>query len=256
MTSTSQFDDVADNYPAYPHEIPLRDHMELPSLHAAAGDVQGLAAMDLGCGAGRYAQYLARWGAQPVIGVDASAGMLDKARESEADDPLGITYRQADTTTDHLDDLTDTIDLVLSCYALPYATTREALTGMLTTARTVLRPGGRLVAATLNPDYADESTHPGHYQPYNMRLTADRYPPEDGTRLRFLVSFGNPAIPPMDVVAHWWSRDAYEAAARAAGFTTIRWTHYTVSDTGIDRYGREFFANYVERPHAIIVEVS
>ena len=256
MATPSQFDAAADDYPAYPHEIPLRDHMELHSLRAAAGDVRGLDTMDLGCGAGRYAQFLARWGARSVVGVDGSVKMLEQARATEAADPLGITYRTADATTDHLTDLADSTDLVLSCYALPYATTASALTGMFTTARTVLRPGGRFIAATLNPGYADESRHPGHYRGYDMRLTAATYPPADGTPIGFVVGFGDPAIPPLDVTATWWSGAAYEQAARAAGFTTVAWRHFTVSDIGRQRYGAEFWAPYLEHPHAVIIEVA
>lgn len=252
----SQFDDVAKTYPSYPHELPLREHMELHSLRQAAGDVNGLAALDLGCGAGRYAQYLARWGAARVIGVDASAAMLELARAGEAADPLGITYRNADATTDHLADLADTMDLVLSCYAIPYAPTRDALTGVFTTARTVLREGGRFVAATLNPDYADESKESGHYERYNMRLTAQQYPPADGTSVHLHAWFNDPAVPPMHVDAYWWSKATYEQAARAAGFTTITWTHFTVSDTGVERYGEDYWTNYLTCPHAVIVEAS
>jgi SAM-dependent methyltransferase len=252
----SQFDDVADDYPEYPHELPLREHMELHSLKAAAGDVTGLAVLDLGCGAGRYAQYLARWGAADVIGVDASAGMLDLARATEEQDPLGITYRHADATTEHLADLADTRDLVLSCYAIPYAATREALTGMFTTARTVLRDGGRFVAATLNPDYADESTLPGHYEQYNMRLAARPYPPSDGDVVHLTAWFGDPSGAAMEVDAYWWSAAAYEEAARAAGFSTLTWKHFSVSDLGVRRYGTDLWQNYLDRPHAMIVEAS
>jgi len=252
----SQFDTVAKSYPKYPHELPLREHMELHSLQTAAGDVQGLATLDLGCGAGRYAQYLARWGAASVVGVDASEGMLALARAAEEAEPLGIKYRQADATTDHLEDLTDTVDLVLSCYAIPYAGTIEALTGAFKTARTVLRPGGRFVAATLNPKYADESQRPGHYEPYNMRLTAREYPPADGTQVHLRAWFGDPAAKPMDVDAYWWSATTYEKAARTAGFTTVTWTRFTVSEEGMERYGKSYWTNYLTHPHAIIVEAS
>jgi hypothetical protein len=79
-------------------------------------------------------------------------------------------------------------------------------------------------------DYADEGTDPGHYGRYNMRLTARQYPPVDGATVNLVASFGDPAVPPMDVDAHWWSRAADEQAARAAGFT-VTWTHFSVSRT-------------------------
>lgn len=256
MTRTSQFDSVADHYPEYPHGLAVRDFMERPALRGAVGDVTGLAVLDLGCGAGYYAQYLAKWGAAHVVGVDASAGLLELARAGEATEPLGISYRLADAATDHLPDLAGRFDLVLSGYALPYADTPAALTGMFTTVRTVLRPGGRFVAATLNPDYADESAHPGHYERYNMWLTARQYPPVDGTPLNFRAAFGETSAPSLDVTAYWWSRAAYERAARATGFGPVSWRHYTVADEGVERYGEDLWHNYVQRPHAVILEAG
>lgn len=253
MTRTSQFDQVADNYPGYPHQLAVRDHMERPSMRRTAGDVTGLTALDLGCGAGHYAQHLAKWGAARVVGVDASAGLLDIARAAEEAEPLGVEYREANVATDHLTDLAGTFDIVMSGYALPYADTMEALTGMFTTVATVLRPGGRLVAATLNPDYADETEHPGHYEQYGMWLTARQHPPVDGTPLNFRAVFGASDAPPMEVTAYWWSRAAYEEAAAAAGLRDLAWSFYTVTDEGIEQYGTELWQNYLDRPHAVVL---
>lgn len=145
--------------------------------------------------------------------------MLEQARAAENEQRLGISYRLADATTDHLADLADSVDLVLSCYA-------------------------------------DESRHRGYYRNYDMRLTAATYPPTDGTTISFVVGFGDPGVPPLDVTATWWSSAAYEQAAQAAGFTTVTWRHFSVSETGLARYGAEFWAPYVHRPHAVILEAT
>ncbi|HEV2783595.1 MAG TPA: class I SAM-dependent methyltransferase [Actinophytocola sp.] len=256
MTSNSQFDTVAKSYPSYPHVLPLREEVELHSFRVAAGDVTGLAALDLGCGAGRYAQHLARWGAGRVVGVDDSAGMLELAQDAEDAEPMGITYRLADVSTDHLLDLAGTMDLVLSCYALPYAPSVARLTGMFTTARTVLREGGRFIAATLNPDYADHDIERGYYDRFNMRLTANVHPPVEGTPVHLHAWFNDPAATPIDVDAYWWSPTTYEVAAKTAGFTSLTWHHFTVSDTGVGHFGEDYWTPYLTRPHAVMLEAS
>ena len=63
-------------------------------------------------------------------------------------------------------------------------------------------------------------------------------------------------MPPMEVTAYWWSRTAYEDAARTAGFTRISWHRYTVSPAGLERYGPDLWDNYLRQPHAVIIEAS
>ena len=48
-------------------------------MREALGDVRGLAVLDLGCGTGRHALWLAEAGAT-VTAVDFSEGMLSEAR--------------------------------------------------------------------------------------------------------------------------------------------------------------------------------
>src|SRR5271166_3002410 len=54
-------------------------------------DLAGLSVIDLGCGEGRYTRMFARRGAQ-MTGVDISPQMLERAREEEKREPLGIRY--------------------------------------------------------------------------------------------------------------------------------------------------------------------
>ena len=60
-------------------------------------DVEGRAALDLACGSGRYLEILMQHKAQPIVGLDASAPMLARARANAANlvqaDLLSLSLR-------------------------------------------------------------------------------------------------------------------------------------------------------------------
>jgi len=89
----SAYDDVTDAYSQAldPEGAGLVD----PVLTGLVGEVTGQDVLSLACGQGQDARLLSRLGAA-VTGVDASAGMLDRAREHEAADPRGIAYVRGD----------------------------------------------------------------------------------------------------------------------------------------------------------------
>jgi 2-polyprenyl-3-methyl-5-hydroxy-6-metoxy-1,4-benzoquinol methylase len=62
------------------------------------GDLRGQRVLDLACGYGTFSRYLARRQAN-VTGIDISVGLLARARQLEADQPLGIRYLQGDVTS-------------------------------------------------------------------------------------------------------------------------------------------------------------
>lgn len=99
---------------------------------------RGLRALDVGCGLGRNARWLARQGWH-VTGVDISARALEEARSRGAGDEQPVTFLELDILRDRLD--CDGFDLVYDsgCFhhLAPHRriTYRESLTSML-------RPGG------------------------------------------------------------------------------------------------------------------
>jgi ubiquinone/menaquinone biosynthesis C-methylase UbiE len=127
---------------------PLYQEQILPGVIELAGDVRGLAVLDLACGQGMIARELARRGAT-VTGVDISTRLLDIARSYEQDDPLGIAYVEADAQS--LDTFAEgSFDGVTCSMALMNI---ENLAACARTVRRVLKPGGWLVAAITHPCY-------------------------------------------------------------------------------------------------------
>lgn len=117
-----------------------------PPLLRIAGEVSGKCVLDLACGNGYLSRRLARQGAM-VIGVDASAPVIARARSREARDPLGILYHVADAA--HLSMLEDGgCDLVICNMAL--MDIEHADLAMREVAR-VLKPAGRRVFSLPHP---------------------------------------------------------------------------------------------------------
>lgn len=75
-------------------DFPKR-HLVNPPLFRLLGDVAGRRVLDAGCGEGYLSRQLARRGAR-VVGVEPGRALIDRCRELEAAEPLGIDYVEAD----------------------------------------------------------------------------------------------------------------------------------------------------------------
>lgn len=117
-----------------------------PTVLRVLGDVAGKRVLDLACGNGALSRRLARGGAR-VTGVDGAEGMLIRAREREAREPLGIVYHLADAAC--LTPISGAaFDIVVCNMALMDIADAK---GAVREASRVLRPGGRLVASIVHP---------------------------------------------------------------------------------------------------------
>lgn len=247
----SQFDTAVAAYESSMEEMPFREHVEAYSFLNAVGDIVGRDVLDLGCGSGLYARRLRRAGAARAVGMDESAAMVEHARRREESEGLGVEYlaaNAADAASGALPDITGAFDVVTAVYVLPYASDRKALEGFCATARQALHAtGGRFVAAVLNPEF---STDPQWYRGYGMLLSSQRSPAE-GTP-GHLRAWVGPEV--LDLDFFRWSAAAHEQALKAAGFDHVSWIRPTVSEEGRARYGDAFWANYLDCPHALIID--
>jgi SAM-dependent methyltransferase len=137
-----RYDAIADWYVEF-----TKDWDSTP-LALLPGDLQGLQILDLACGYGTASRYLARSGAR-VTGLDISAGLLSRARQIEAGQPLGIRYLRGDAArTDWWDGVA--YDGVLCNMALMDI---DDLDGALSTVAAVLAPGGWFSFSVFHPCY-------------------------------------------------------------------------------------------------------
>lgn len=141
------------------------------------------------------------------------------------------------------DTLTGAFDLAVSVYALSYAATPAALARLCAAARATLAPGGRFVAATLNPDFA---TVPHYYRPYGFDLTVADPHLCDGDPVGLHARADGESF---QVTAYYWSREAHERALTEAGFTEVAWQSPRTAADG----SASLFARYLAAPHVLAV---
>lgn len=142
------YDEIAGWYDEAVRSGPLSLFHEwlMPFVFDLAGEVRGRRVCDLACGQGIVSRRLADRGAE-VVGVDASAGMLDLARSYERDEPRGVTYIRGDAQ--RLDVLGDaTFDGVVCNTALMDIPDLDAT---LRAGSRVLRPRGWFVFSVVHP---------------------------------------------------------------------------------------------------------
>ncbi|WP_242907966.1 class I SAM-dependent methyltransferase [Actinomadura terrae] len=212
-------------------------------MFAALGDVRGSTVLDLGCGAGNYARALARRGAAKVVGHDRSLGMVKHARRRERTAPLGIHY----ITDEFGADLHHAFDAVLSVYVMPYATTRDKLAAVCANATWLLRRGGLFVTLPIQPDFPYDE--PDYYRRYGFRMYSGERP-ADGSPVTLELLCGGPQE---SVTARYWSHDALTGALSDNGFTQPAFPPFQVTPAGFEEQGRDFWDNYLARPHASII---
>lgn len=93
------------------------DSRPLPFLVRAAQNLTPGRALDLACGTGRHALWLAAQGWQ-VTAVDYSAVALEMLRATAEQLGVAVEVRLADLETDEFDIAQDTYDLVCNCFYL------------------------------------------------------------------------------------------------------------------------------------------
>ena len=127
----------------YDHDGNPLQGLEGPAVRAAVGDVRGLTALDLGCGTGRHALWLAAAGAA-VTGIDFSEGMLAEARRKPGAERVRFIVHDLHRPLPFAGEF----DLVVSGLVLEHL--RE-LDGFFAGARQALKPGGRAVVSAMHP---------------------------------------------------------------------------------------------------------
>ncbi|MBI1201800.1 MAG: bifunctional 2-polyprenyl-6-hydroxyphenol methylase/3-demethylubiquinol 3-O-methyltransferase UbiG [Rhodopseudomonas sp.] len=114
-----------------------RDPKKLDSL-------KGLRMLDIGCGGGILSEPLARLGAA-MVGADPAEKNIAIARAHAEDSGLEIDYRA--TTAETLAEAGETFDIVLAMEVVEHVVDVKAF---VATCATMVRPGGLMIAATLN----------------------------------------------------------------------------------------------------------
>ena len=146
MARIDRWDEIADRYEADSPEIGADVGPLGAALFEFVDAANGDRILDLGCGPGHVARYLARQGAH-ATGVDASPRLLAVATRRETESPLGIRYIKHDAADRHLL-VGETFDTVVCSMALSDI---DDLAGTLANVARLLRDRGRFVMSVLHP---------------------------------------------------------------------------------------------------------
>jgi ubiquinone biosynthesis O-methyltransferase len=121
----------------------ITERLEGQLILELVGDVGGCRVLDVGCGDGAFALELTKRGAI-VTGIDASAAMIDGAKDRAKQRNSDVTFQVA--MAEHLPFPADQFDIVTAITILCFVD--DAAPVFREIAR-VLRPGGRLVIGEL-----------------------------------------------------------------------------------------------------------
>jgi SAM-dependent methyltransferase len=150
--SASPYNPIARLYDAWSASVTEDVEFYVKEARASGGPV-----VELACGTGRISVPIAKAGIS-VIGVDASAGMLEVAREYAATEGVVLDLRLGDLREPPVP---ERVPLVLIPFrSLLHMTTEHERLRALRAARELLLPGGRLVFDVFAPSAEDvEDTH-------------------------------------------------------------------------------------------------
>lgn len=128
----------------YDHDANPLVQLEEPLVREWVGQVSGRTVLDLGCGTGRHALWLASQG-EIVSAVDFSEGMLTEARQKPGADAIRFVAHDVHQPLPFAD---ATFDLVVSGLVLEHL--RE-LSPFFSEARRVLKVQGRAFISAMHP---------------------------------------------------------------------------------------------------------
>lgn len=205
----------------YDHDANPLVALEEPIVRAAIGDPEGLKVLDLGCGTGRHALWLAGAGAQ-VTAVDFSPGMLAEAERKPGAETVRFLPHDLH---EPLPFPSATFELVVSGLVLEHL---ADLDGVFAEAYRVLKPGGRAVVSAMHPEM------------FLHGVQARFTDPETGEKVQ-------PGSLPHTL-------EAFLTAAAGAGFRVHKVSEHAADEDLAKRYPRA--AKHVGRRMLVVLELG
>ncbi|WP_334043417.1 class I SAM-dependent methyltransferase [Burkholderia ambifaria] len=227
-------------------EWPFRKHFEAPTVRDVVGDPRNLSIIDFGCGGGGYTRLFKKLGAARIVGYEPTDGMRDEARTRAKHEHLDIDY-----VSKLAPDIVSQFDILLSIYVLPYATDLFQLDAMCAEMASLIRPGGRFIAVTINPDI---NPVPEYYERYGLRFTpSDPDKPEYADCSRLKLDLNHRGYEG-SVYAWYWKKASIEKALNQAGIHSIVWHRLKALEFAHDCEIPNDLRAYDDWPHAIVIE--
>lgn len=236
------YDDIAEEYKAS-KQLPFRIYVERYTLFQLMGDLKDKTVLDLACGEGIYNRIIMNKGAKKSIGVDISSEMIALAEAEEKKHPTGAEYVVQDAGHYQADTL---VDIVMCSYLLNYAKTWNEIFTFTKAIYNNLKPGGRFVAFNDNIKGAPE--HYSIYKKYGFyKSTLPNRKEGDPITYHFINADGSE----FQFDNFYLTKETYERAFKEAGFKNFQWHIPQLSKEGLEKFGKEYWADFLEYPPMI-----
>lgn len=226
-------------------------HCQDPVIFRTLGNIRGKALLDVACGNGFYTRrFRSECGADPVVGVDLSPMLIERARAVEQREPLGIEYHLGDVTTLTLD---RRFEIVTAIHLLHYLQSGAEIEAALGRIHALLRPRCRFVTMIINPEF-DLAAHDPDDSQRKFAYYFSGAQPGNGGMLRFHPG-GFEKARELTFELRRWERGFLNDIARRVGFEP-EWHEPFISAEGLAEYGADFFANYLANPQSKLLQLT
>lgn len=205
------------NYPA--------SQFETANVHAVLSDhIKGKRVLDLACGTGYYSRKYLEWGADSVVGVDISSGMIERAQDESMKtgiDEAKLTFLVGDASKPL--DLTSQgapFDVVASAWLLNYAPDAETMEGMWRTIESNLKPGGIFVGLTSAPASSNRDVFDRIMRNDHLKYGCSAYVKrevDEGFEVHVVLGF--PGSTQVEFDNFYLRNEVYERTSRSGGMT-------------------------------------
>lgn len=220
---------------------PLRKFAYDYTIEHYVGDLKDKKVLDLACGEGVSTRMLHDLGAKTVHGIDISEKQIELAKKQEIP---GVTYEQMDCMNDDFRG-EGNFDVVSGMMFIHYAKSKEQIQKVLQNVHSALKDDGVFYAMTVNPDLLKNG-----YQEYGIKITPQGKT-EGSEALIELHDFDWNKF--CEFAIHGWSKETYQELFESEGFE-IEWQEGVVSEEGIDKYGKEFWQDFINNPAYVIIK--
>lgn len=232
MDKQHDYDVIGAAYAEF-HRISPSRQVEIETVEQLLGETKGKSVLELACGYGFFARKAYRCGAAKVLGVDISESMIEQANAISRQNNEDIEFRLADVLTLGV---VGQFDRLIAVFLFNYSRSLSELERMVQVAADNLKPGGRLVAYTVNPEFqlAKEDV-----AKYGLTILNEASYQEG---IEHTAHFN--VAPFTRFKYRCWSKAHYETALEKAGFRSVRWQESIVNQHVLDAYPEGFWDNY------------
>ncbi|TGO35167.1 hypothetical protein BHYA_0168g00230 [Botrytis hyacinthi] len=256
---STQYDDIGANYDLF-CDLPIQQINHAAMMKHLGPIVQSKRILELACGTGFYTFKMVHMGASHVTAVDISSVMVSAAQGKipvEMKEP--VTFCTADCAQSsmwnevQLRDQEGTFDMVFAAWFLNYAETREEMRRMLENIYLALRPGGILIALTVNASIIDsfQPNDPPNPGEAHLGSVYDVIGTVEGGYKMLLSSVG---MGENDIKFEFYflREEVYRQAAAEAGMGQLEWKVVLLGEEHLQKQGPNFWQPYLDRPRSAI----